>query len=381
MLIQLSGKDFDKIRVRELIENYKDDGEGGVRGYRDRLDIRPAYQREFIYPVDKRNEVINTVRKNFPLNTMYWAKTNDGSYELLDGQQRTISICQYVNGEYSIDWDGQPRGFTNLTPDEQEQILDYELSVYICDGTEKEKLDWFQIINIASMKLTDQELRNAIYTGSWLTDAKRWFSRTNGPAAAIGDKLVSGAANRQEILERALKWIGDKYDCAIEQYMADHQIDEDAGELWGYYQDVIEWAGRVFPNQDSSRTKLMRGLEWGKFYNKHKNDDLNAQNLEDRIIMLIDDNEVENKRGIYEYLLTDDERTLSLRAFDEKIRLKKYQEQKGICVAKNAVCGNKHFEYDEMEADHITPWSKKGKTTYENCQMLCQDDNRRKSDF
>lgn len=376
MKIQLSGKDFDKITIRDLTETYKDDGESGVVGYRGQLNIRPAYQREFIYQPKQRDEVIQTVRKNFPLNTMYWVKTEDGNYELMDGQQRTVSICQYVNGDFSIEWDGQPRGFFNLTREEQKQILDYELAIYVCDGKDKEKLDWFNIINIASVPLTKQEIRNATYTGSWLADAKKWFSKTGCPAYAIGNKLVSGTANRQEILEKALKWISKGQ---IEQYMADHQHDANADELWQYFQAMIDWVNRVFSNQDSVRVRLMKGLEWGVFYNNHKDDKLNAQDLEKRITALIDDDEVENKRGIYEYLLTGDDRTLNLREFDEKIKVKKYKEQKGICVAKNAVCGNTHFEYEEMEADHIIPWSRGGKTVPENCQMLCKQDNRTKS--
>lgn len=371
MKIKLSGKDFNKITIRDLTEAYKDDGESGVVGYHGELNIRPAYQREFIYQPKQRDEVIQTVRKNFPLNTMYWVKTVDGKYELMDGQQRTVSICQYVNGEFSISWDGQPRGFSNLTNEEQEQILDYELSIYVCEGTDKERLDWFKIINIAGMKLTDQELRNAIYTGPWLTDAKRWFSKSGAPAVAVGDKLVGGAANRQEILEKALKWISNNH---IEQYMADHQHEVNADELWQYYQAMVDWVNRVFPNQGSGRVKLMKGLEWGKFYNEHKDEKLNAQDLEKRIVVLIDDDEVENKKGIYEYLLTGDERNLSLRAFDDNIMVKKYEAQKGICP----IC-RKYYNLGEMEADHILPWSKGGKTVYENCQMLCKMDNRTKS--
>lgn len=370
MNIKLSGKDFDEIRVRDLVEEYKDDGDSGVSGYGNRLNIRPAFQREFIYEPKQRDEVIQTVRKNFPLNTMYWVVTEEGNYELMDGQQRTISICQFVNGEFSINWDGQPRGFNNLTEEEKKQILDYELSIYVCEGEIKERLDWFKIINIASVRLTEQELRNAMYTGQWLTDAKRWFSKTGGPAAAISEKLVSGTANRQEILEKALKWISNEN---IEQYMADHQHSKDASELWEYFQNMIDWVNRIFPNQDGNRVRLMRGLEWGKYYNEHKDDNWNAHELENRIIELINDDEVENKRGIYEYLLTNDERTLSLRAFDENIKVQKYEEQKGICP----VCG-KHYEFDQMEADHIRPWSQSGKTVYENCQMLCKNDNRQK---
>jgi hypothetical protein len=360
-----------KVKIANLIDGYSDRGENGVRGYKGRLNIRPAYQREFIYKEKQRNEVINTVRRNFPLNTMYWAVAGD-DFELMDGQQRTISICQYVNGDFSVIDDGSPKFFTNLTTERKQHILNYELSVYVCEGTDGEKLDWFKIINIAGEELSDQELRNAIYTGPWLTDAKRWFSKTGAPAVQDGrEKLVSGAPIRQVILKTALDWIsGGK----IEDYMSQHQHDKDAQELWQYWQEVFAWVKRVFPNQDSARTKLMIGLAWGRFYNEHKNDKLNAADLEKLLVALIDDDDVDNKKGIYEFLLTGNEKTLSLRAFDDKMKQKAYAKQKGIC----RTC-KKHFEFDDMEADHILPWSKGGKTTLENCQMLCKMDNRTKS--
>jgi HNH endonuclease/Protein of unknown function DUF262 len=362
---------MQNIKVRDVVDGYHDGGENGVVGYGGKLNIRPAFQREFIYKDKQRNEVINTVRKNFPLNTMYWAVAGDG-FELMDGQQRTISLCQYVHGDFAVEIDGSPMFFNNLTTEKQKQIQDYELSVYVCEGTEGEKLDWFKIINIAGMKLGDQELRNAIYTGPWLADAKRWFSKTGAPAVRDGrDKLVSGSPIRQEVLETALDWhSGGK----IESYMSVHQHDKDAQELWQYWQAVFDWVKRVFPNQDSARAKLMKGLRWGVFYNKHKDDKLNAAKLEQRIIALIDDDEVDSKKGIYEYLLTGNEKTLSLRAFDEKMKQKIYAQQKGVCP----VC-KKHFEIDGMEADHIVPWSKGGKTIAENCRMLCKMDNRVKS--
>lgn len=359
------------IKVSEVVEDYKDNGEEGVRGYSGRLNIRPAFQREFIYKDKQRNAVISTVRRNFPLNTMYWSVAGE-EFELMDGQQRTISICQYVQGDFTVEIDGSPMFFNNLTAEKQKQILDYELSVYVCEGTEGEKLDWFKIINIAGVQLSDQELRNAIYTGPWLADAKRWFSKPGAPAVQDGrDKLVSGSPIRQEILETVLDWFSDG---KIENYMSAHQHDKDAQELWQYWQAVFDWVKRVFPNQDSARAKLMKGLPWGDFYNKHKDDKLNAAELEKQIVALIDDDEVTSKKGIYEYLLTDNEKTLSLRAFDEKTKQKIYAMQKGICP----VC-KKHFEIGGMEADHVMPWSKGGKTIAENCRMLCKMDNRVKS--
>lgn len=355
------------VSIRDLTDGYEDKAEEGVCGYGGHLNIRPAYQREFIYKEKQRNEVINTVRKDFPLNTMYWVVAGDG-FELMDGQQRTVSICQYVQGDFPVEIDGSPRFFNNLTTEKQKQILDYELSVYVCEGGDGEKLDWFKIINIAGEKLTDQELRNAIYTGPWLADAKRWFSRSNCPAYQIGEKYVNGSTIRQDFLEKALKWISsDK----IEEYMSRHQHDSEAQELWQYFQEVIAWIQRTFPQY---RSKIMKGLDWGQFYNKHKDKKLNAATLEKRIVELIDDDEVGSKKGIYEYLLTGDEKTLNLRVFDEKTKVKIYEKQAGICP----LC-KKHYGVSEMEADHIIPWSQGGKTVSENCQMLCKMDNRTKS--
>jgi hypothetical protein len=401
MQIRLSGREkgVPKITVRDLVSGYYDESEqeGAVVGYSGKLNIRPAFQRNFVYGEKERNLVVATVRQGFPLNVMYWAKIGDEQYEVIDGQQRTISICQYVgditkaeigeqgqylSGEFSINWDGTPKKFNNLTHDQQKELLDYELSIYICEGTADEKITWFNVINIAGLEQTPQEIRNANYTGKWLMEAKRFFSKTGGPAVELGKNLVTGEANRQKILETALRWISRDYDNShkgIEEYMADHQNAENADEIRDYYRTVVDWTNTVFPNQASNRVQLMKGLEWGKFYNKYKDESLNPQALEKRIIELIDDEEVENKRGIYEFILTGDERTLNLRIFDEKTKIKKYEEQKGICLAKNAVCGNVHFEFNDMDADHIKPWSRGGKTIYENCQMLCRQDNNIKS--
>jgi HNH endonuclease/Protein of unknown function DUF262 len=354
------------VTVEELTKGYEDKAEEGVRGYGGKLNIRPAYQREFIYGEKQRNEVIHTVRKGFPLNTMYWVVAGDG-FELMDGQQRTVSICQYVQGQYSIQIDEKPYNFGNLTAERQQQILDYKLSIYVCEGTDQEKLDWFKIINIAGEKLTDQELCNAIYTGTWLVDAKRWFSKTGCPAYAIGEKYVNGSPLRQELLEAALEWINAG---KVEDYMSAHQHDADAQDLWQHFQAVIDWVKRVFP----ADRKIMKGLDWGKFYREHKEEKLNAAHLETRIVQLIEDDEVGSKRGIYEYLLTGNEKTLNLRAFSEKIKVATYEKQQGICP----VC-KKKFEFGQMEADHIVPWHKGGKTVAENCQMLCMLDNRAKS--
>lgn len=361
-----------EIPVRDVTNGYVDSDENGVVGYGGRLNIRPAFQREFVYKEKQRDEVIRTVIHNFPLNVMYWAKSDNDGYELLDGQQRTISICQYVAGDFSVMLDGMPRKFDNLTDTEREQILNYPLMIYICEGTDKEKLDWFKIINIAGEQLTPQELRNAVYTGEWLTEAKKYFSKSQCPASQTASDYLTGPANRQKDLETALSWIADRDGITIEEYMATHQHDTNCNDLWLYFQAAINWTKATFPVY----RKLMKGLDWGIYYNKHKDESYDPKALEEKIQLLIDDDDVTNQKGIYEYLLDGQEKHLSIRAFSQKMRQTAYERQKGICP----VCG-KHFEIDEMQADHITPWSKGGKTIAENCQMLCADCNRRKSNI
>ena len=355
--------ELKEITVRELTDGYKNNDEEGVVGYGGKLDIRPPYQREFIYKDKQRDAVIDTITKGFPLNVMYWAVREDGRFEVIDGQQRTISICQYVSGDFSF----KKRYFHNLKKDEQEQILNYKLMIYFCEGTDSEKLEWFRTINIAGEKLTDQELRNAVYSGSWVSDAKRRFSKNGCAAYQIGKDYLNGVAIRQEYLETAIDWIsGGK----IEEYMATHQHDPNANELWLYFESVINWVKATFPKY----RKEMKGVPWGLLYNEFKDVKLDHEALETEIARLMEDEDVTNKKGIYEYVLTRKEKYLNLRAFSDKQKQEAYERQKGICPR----CG-KYFEFEQMEADHITPWHLGGKTTAENCQMLCREDNRRKS--
>jgi hypothetical protein len=357
---------LNEIPISEVFNGYADSAENGVVGYGGLLNIRPAFQREFIYKDKQRNEVLNTVRHSFPLNVMYWVKSGGDKFEMLDGQQRTISICQYVNGDYSINY----QYFHNLTADEQQQILDYKLMIYICDGTDKEKLDWFKIINIAGEKLSPQELRNAIYTGEWLTDAKKYFSKSSCPAYNVASDYMKGTAIRQEYLEAAIGWIAAKEGKQIEDYMAVHQHEPTANELWLYFNSIINWVKVTFPNY----RREMKGLAWGLYYNKFGSGKYDPKALESKIITIMEDEDVTFPAGIYEYLLDGEEKHLSIRPFSEKMKRAAYERQKGICT----VC-NKHFEYGEMEGDHIKPWHEGGKTISGNCQMLCKDDNRRKA--
>lgn len=357
------------ITIREVAQGYKDNAENGVTGFDGKLNIRPPYQREFVYKDKQRDEVINTIMKGFPLNVMYWVKNGEESFEVLDGQQRTISFCQYVTGSFSIDH----RYFFNLTKEEQEHILNYKLMIYVCEGgEEREKLDWFRIINIAGERLTDQELRNAVYTGTWLMEAKKAFSKTDCAAVVIAKPYMKGSPIRQEYLETALKWAADRDGLKeAEDYMSRHQHDEDCADLWEYFRAVIQWVERIFPNY----RKEMKGLPWGIYYNAHKDGNFDATELEKRVASLMEDEDVTNKAGVYEYLLDGEERHLSVRAFSEKMKREAYERQGGICCK----CG-KRFDIARMQADHITPWSKGGRTVSENCQLLCAACNRQKSD-
>ena len=371
---------LQEITVRELTEGYEDSGENGVRGYGGRLDIRPPYQREFIYDEKKREAVITTIKNGFPLNVMYWAtrdKDAEVPFEVMDGQQRTISICQYVNGDFSYDF----QYFHNLTPGEQQQILDYKLMVYVCSGDDKEKLDWFKTINIAGEKLTEQELRNAVYAGPFVSDAKRYFSKSNCPAYNMGSLLINGSPIRQDYLETSLKWVANAQSkpgqkLTIEGYMAQHQHDPNASQLWQYFSAVITWVNATF--EVKKRKHIVKGLEWGNLYERFHDAILDKALIEQEIGRLVIDSEVQTKKGICSYVLTRDEHYLGLRAFPDDIKLEVYERQQHRCNNPDCPKQGIELEFEEMEGDHITPWREGGKTVVENCQMLCRDCNRRK---
>lgn len=376
--------DLRRVKVRDLVDGYEDNDDAGVVGYGGKLDIRPPYQREFVYKDRQRDLVIETLRKEFPLNVMYWAVRDDGTFEVIDGQQRTISVCQYVEGDFSIDIDGHQMAFHNLQDDQQEQILNYELMVYFCEGTDSEKLDWFKTINITGEKLTDQELRNAVYHGPWVTAAKKYFSKSGCPAYAIASDYMNGSPIRQDYLEAAIDWINDG---RVGEYMRDHQHDPNANPLWLYFKAVIDWVEATFPKK---RTQ-MKSVPWGPLYNKHKDDELDPVALETRAAALMGDVDVKRKRGIYEYVLGGeaDTKLLEVRVFDEKVKLAAYEKQTAAAVARGtsncpmcATSGNanatRNYELSEMDADHVTAWSKGGATDLANCEMLCVSHNRAK---
>ena len=375
-----------KLPVRELIKGFsEDDATSRVIAWGGKLDVRPEYQREYVYDEKQRDAVINTILKGFPLNIMYFVERPDGTYEVLDGQQRIISICRYAtNSAISVKIPAATGGYNtvnypNLFDEDKNRFLDYELQVYICEGTDKEKTEWFQIINIAGEELEKQEILNAVYHSKWLTDAKSVFSRRNCAAYKNYGKYMAGDYIRQKYLETAFSWAADAEGItgrdAVEVYMQKHRLDDNANDLWKYYEDVFEWVKKVFGKKV---LPSMKGVKWGILYNEHKDDNIDSDVIQTEMNKLMEDTEVEKKSGIYEYLLSkktkEDEKVLSLRQFSPEDRLTMYAKQGNRCAICQKICDIK-----DMHADHIIPWSKGGRTSLDNGQMLCTTCNLKKS--
>lgn len=361
--------------VGELAEGYIEDAiTGKVTGFNGKLIINPEWQREYIYSSKQKQAVIETIINGAPLSNMYWAKRGDSEYECLDGRQRSQSICLFVTNMFTVNFRGNQVYFRNMPRDIRERILNYELQVYEVNGSESDKIRWFRTINIPGSPLTEQELRNSIFTGTWLKAAKAYFSNPSGGGANRYGHLTGGVANRQEILEIALYWIAGSEE-GIELYMAEHQDDEDASELIAYFKQVCAWIEKVIGG-DEAESRIKLGKKWGDLYRKyHETFVIDREEIDKTIGELIANDEVNEKpKGFYPYVITGNTNELFQRQFKKTMKEKKYREQKGICP----VCGG-HFALNELEADHIIPWKDGGKTTYENLQMLCQDCNRRKS--
>jgi len=364
-----------EVTVGDIARGYINSEEQGVRGYGGQLDIRPPYQREFIYNENEQQAVISTVLKGYPLNVMYWVRRSEDAecpYEVMDGQQRTLSLCEYVDGKFAYDF----KNFFNQPADIQKLILDYPLTIYLCEGEPSEKLEWFKTINIAGKPLNEQEINNAVYAGPFVTDAKRHFSKSNCGAYRLGKDLVNGTPIRQEFLKKALEWMSEHETRegkpqSVVGYMAEHQHDPNANNLWTYFQNVLNW---TITNFDLKKfKKIMKGLNWALYYDKYHSTTLDTADLASRISKLILDSDVQKQMGIIPYVLTGDERHLDLRCFPDDIKQTVWEKQHHICPS----C-QKEFDYEFMEGDHITPWREGGRTVIENCQMLCRECNRRK---
>ena len=379
------------ITIRKLVEQYHDGGaDNRVVAFGGKLNVRPAFQRAFVYEPTERNKVMQSVYNGLPLNSMYWAINDDGTFEVIDGQQRIISICQFLTNDdgqgnpIAINFNGKnSQTFANLSPEKQKEILDYKLLVYVCHGSHDEKLEWFHTINIAGKTMTEQELRNADYTGKWLTDAKQFFSkRNNNEAINLAfynndnkQTLLSQngeLANRQALLELALRWIvgrqATKYS-TIEEYMAKHCADENANELITYYSHLIKWVKALFYVYRPD----MKGIDWGYLYNTYGTDYHDVNKVEKKLKYLYDlydeDPDGLKKSGFYEYVLSGDRTLIWKRLFSERQQRQAYKNQGGKCAGR---CG-RVFKFNELEAHHKVAFADGGETTIANCQMLCHD--------
>lgn len=389
--------------IRDLCEGYTGNDDGfttdSIFGYNGKLNIRPAYQRNNVYNEQKRDAVIQTILDDCPLNVMYWVDKEDGTFEMLDGQQRTLAICNYLAGHFSVVSDKFPKSvpqqdFPNLQmnmTDLANKILDYELDIYICKGSASEKLKWFHIINTSGEPLNEQELRNSSYTGKWLSSAKGYFSSAHGRGVKLADEnpnnsasepLLPGSWNRQEYLEIALNWAAIQDGITIEEYMLKHRGDEDASELWQTFSKIVEWVRGKFIAYNSA----LKTFNWGEIYKEYQDGVFNgniigknASEINDEIVRLTSDDEVTaSMKGIYQYIIYGDGKHLQIRQFDEKTARSVYEKQKHHCPYCVKDGNNREYAFKEMHADHIQPWSKGGRTEESNCQMLCPKHNEEK---
>lgn len=359
----------------------------GLFGMDGKLIIQPEYQRNYIYGDGKKDvAVVESLLKGYPLGLIYFVKNQDGKYEVLDGQQRITSFARFVANSwpFAVLRDGKPKYFASLEKDEQEFLVNTKLTIYVCEGQPSEIEAWFKTINIAGVPLVEQELRNAAYHGPFVTAARRHFSNPDNSNMARWKTYVKGDPKRQSILERVLDWVSEGH---IEEYMAKHRNDTDIKEMDTYFETVISWVSQLFDCTDS----YICGLEWGRLYQTYHDKPYNHDEINQRVEELMNDPQVTDKRGIFEYILggEEDKKLLNIRVFDEKTKNAVYKKQtaeakqKGIsncpyCAMSNGQNKSRIWKKSEMDADHVAAWSKGGSTDIANCQMLCKSHNRAK---
>jgi hypothetical protein len=378
-----------KYTVREIVDGFVyNELEGrGLFGLSGKLTIQPEYQRNYIYADGKKDvAVIDSLLKGYPLGLIYFNDVDDEHFEVLDGQQRITSIGRFTTGKFAI-VDGSEQLFSSLPTDKQDKIMNSELLVYHCKGEESEIKEWFQTINISGVELKEQEMLNAIYSGTFVTLAKAEFSNSRNANIQKWSAYIAGSANRQDYLATAIKWVATSNAMTVENYMAAHRRDNNISELKTYFTSVIDWIDGVFLDVDSK----MRGLEWGRLYGLYHGKPYDHEKVWARVIELLGDAYVDNKKGIFEFILGNEEDTtlLTVRVFDEPTKKTVYAKQtadaekKGVsncplCAVSSNANKGKIWELKDMDADHVTAWSKGGATAIGNCEMLCKTHNRAK---
>ena len=366
----------------------------GLYGLSGRLTIQPEFQRHYLYAENggkKEVDVIQSVRNGYPLGLIYFSKVGEDKYEVLDGQQRITSLGRFITEKFAwIDADGRPWYFTALNKDEQEKFLNTKMLIYVCEGTEKEIKDWFRTINIMGIPLNTQEVLNAVYSGSFVDKAKEEFSNSNNTNVNKWGRYIPGNVKRQDYLHTALAWISkDTGDCKrIEDYMSAHRYDGEITELKAYFTSVIDWITSVF---DFNPEKEMCGLKWGELYERFHKTAYDPAAVAAKVKELYESFYVKDKKGVYEYILDGCQNTklLNVRMFDEPTKKAVYAQQtaaakeKGesncpLCAIGHDANHTKIWDLKDMDADHVSAWSKGGSTDIANCQMLCKTHNRAK---
>ena len=376
------------ITVKDICEGFiYNQLEGkGLFGFAGKLTIQPEYQRNYIYADGKKDvAVIESLLKGYPLGLIYFNKVSDEKYEVLDGQQRITSFGRFVTNKFAIkDENAMEQYFSGIASDKQEKILQTKLLIYECEGTESEIKEWFRTINIAGVPLNNQELLNAVYSGTFVTLGKEEFSNSQNANIQKWSAYISGAANRQAFLERALDWVSKGN---IGDYMSRHRYDSNITELKNYFNSVIDWVSTVFTDVESE----MRGLEWGRLYETYRKQPYNPKEISTQVKRLYADPYVKNRKGVFEYLLggSTETRLLDIRVFDEATKKSVFTvqtadaEEKGISNCPLCAIGHdanklRIWKLTEMDTDHVTAWSKGGATDFKNCQLLCKTHNRAK---
>lgn len=375
--------------VRDICQGFiYNEYEGkGLYGLNGKLTIQPKYQRHYIYNDGKKDvAVIDSLLKEYPLGLIYFNKTKEGQYEVLDGQQRITSFGRFITGKFSINYNGRDTDFNGLPQEKKDLILNSKLVVFVCEGEEEEILEWFQTINIVGVKLNEQEKRNAVFCGEFVDAAKAVFSNTKNANIQKWSHYIRGDVKRQEYLERALQWISDSKSVSIDKYMSNHRHDKSIDEMESYFNSVIDWASGTFKMDD-----YMSGLEWGRLYEQYHSNHYDLAMLNNRVNKLLSDESIRKPSNIYEFVLGGEKNTelLDIRIFEESTKKIVYRRQTEeakknsvsncpLCAISNNNNRTRIYNIKEMDADHVTAWSHGGATDIKNCQMLCKTHNKAK---